>query len=590
MDFNVDGQLPHQENPNLTQTNDSAGTPNGNYDEVIGGFWHGDFRKGQQNAQSQRPRLRYYSGNNPSVAAPAGTPLSINVRMRLLAPATAQLASMNADRDFYIDFRNGSGLMLMEFLYSGDTAENKIGGIQASGSLGLIDTGSTFADFHTYTYVWDSLFDGTGTGEVGVVDVYMDGAFIGVTKAYNGGANTNGYTLFGDGATADGTEWQVDWIRFGTDQVVVAPKWKLNGSSVWSDVANWTDGSANSSSTTVPNAIGAVANFTDAISSAQTITVDAPQTVGRIHFDNANSYTIDGAGSLTIDYTGAALNGVIDVLQGSHSISSPIHFKRNTAIAVTSASSVLTLSGELSFESGVALSKQGPGTLEINRVRTDGLSINGGLVKIASNGGASGTSNVKNLTIAGDTDAWTGGLDLRNNGAVIDYPDTSPLETVANQLKSGFSGGNWGGATGITSSAAATASATNDKTAIGYAEAAALGWTELNGQSFDGNALVLVYTYTGDANLDRKVTTQDFNQLAGSFGEETGKHWTDGDFNYSGGVDSVDFGMLVANYGKTLAESAPSLGSAVPEPSGLLSAVIVAAALAARRHRSAAGE
>lgn len=203
MDFNVDGQLPHQENTNLTQTNDGAGAQNGNYDEVIGNSGMATSERVNKMPQSQRPRLRYYSGNNPSVLAPAGTPLSINVRMRLLAPATAQLANMNSDRDFYIDFRNGSGLMLMEFLYSGDTSENKIGGIQANGSLGLIDTGSTFADFHTYTYVWDSLFDGTGTGEVGVVDVYMDGAFIGVTKAYNGGANSNGYTLFGDGASPE---------------------------------------------------------------------------------------------------------------------------------------------------------------------------------------------------------------------------------------------------------------------------------------------------------------------------------------------------------------------------------------------------
>lgn len=180
-----------------------------------------------------------------------------------------------------------------------------------------------------------------------------------------------------------------------------------------------------------------------------------------------------------------------------------------------SASSVLTLSGDLSYQSGVVLTKQGPGTLEVNHVRSDGLSI-GGLVKIASNGGVSGVSNVKSLTIAGDIDAWTGGLDLRNDGAVaVDYSDTSPLAALANQLKSGFAGGSWSGITGVTSSSTrAAASATDDKTAIGYAEASAVGSAPQLQRHCGPESGDIVYTYSGDANPGRGGRLN-FDPLAG---------------------------------------------------------------------------
>jgi hypothetical protein len=224
MDFNTDGQLPHQENTNLTRTNDSPGTLNANSEAVSGGYWTGDYRLGQQSAAGTRPRLLYYAGNNPSIAAGANVPLSVNVRLRFLAPVTVQGASANADRDFAIQSRNGSGLLLMLFNYSTDGTVNQIIG-QSSGGATAVNTGVSFADFHTYTFVWDGLFDGTGSlGESGVVDVYVDGSFIGVTRGFNGGANTNGYIEFGDGSSNDGTHWQVDWIHWGTgpDAGVVA--------------------------------------------------------------------------------------------------------------------------------------------------------------------------------------------------------------------------------------------------------------------------------------------------------------------------------------------------------------------------------
>jgi hypothetical protein len=62
----------------------------------------------------------------------------------------------------------------------------------------------------------------------------------------------------------------------------------------------------------------------------------------------------------------------------------------------------------------------------------------------------------------------------------------------------------------------------------------------------------------GDATLNNKVDTLDFNLLAGSFSLK-GRGFSEGDFNYDGTVDSIDFNGLVANYGKSIPALAPRL-------------------------------
>jgi hypothetical protein len=90
-----------------------------------------------------------------------------------------------------------------------------------------------------------------------------------------------------------------------------------------------------------------------------------------------------------------------------------------------------------------------------------------------------------------------------------------------------------------------------------------------------------MYTYLGDATMDGKVDTRDFNSLAGGFG--SGSVWTSGDFDYSGSVDSVDFNLLLANYGKSLPIASAALGAVVPEPASTGLLLVGAAGLLARR-------
>jgi hypothetical protein len=140
-------------------------------------------------------------------------------------------------------------------------------------------------------------------------------------------------------------------------------------------------------------------------------------------------------------------------------------------------------------------------------------------------------------------------LDLADSDAVIDYTGASPLAAIRAALASGFASGAWIGA-GINSSSAA-ANPIHD-TALGYAESSAVlgpaGGT-FSGVLVDATALLVKYTFNGDANLDGRVDTLDFNALAANFGG-TGRNWWQADFNFDGTVDTLDFNFLAAGFGK----------------------------------------
>jgi hypothetical protein len=86
------------------------------------------------------------------------------------------------------------------------------------------------------------------------------------------------------------------------------------------------------------------------------------------------------------------------------------------------------------------------------------------------------------------------------------------------------------------------------------------------------------YTLSGDANLNKTVDTIDFNLLATSF-SQTGKDWFNGDFDYNSTVDTIDFNLLAANFSQSLPASSFAL---VPEPVAV-SLALGGALLATRR-------
>jgi hypothetical protein len=289
----------------------------------------------------------------------------------------------------------------------------------------------------------------------------------------------------------------------------------------------------------------------------------------------------------------SAGNADINVVSGSQIISAPLNLLSNTNIGgggVLTAGAISN-SGNLNVQTTLnAGNIDGTGsvtvaagkTLTAKRVRQASMTVNG-VVTMNPNGTNAAVSRVASLIIAGSANAWTGRVDLNDNSLIVDYAATSPRSILENQIRQGFAGGSWNG-NGITSGAAAAAASSQTRTALGIAEASELGVTSFLGQPVDSTALLIRYTLSGDANLDCTVDTLDFNLLAANFGR-TGRHWNNGDFNYDGGVNTIDFNNLAANFGRSIADVVVAPGDVIPEPSVLVLPAIALCAARARRHR-----
>jgi hypothetical protein len=366
------------------------------------------------------------------------------------------------------------------------------------------------------------------------------------------------------------------WVLYLDTTIVGDPipmptinSWNLNANGNWFVASSWTSG--------VPNAVGRAALLGDVITQPRTLTLSFPVTLGRLDFDSTHSYTIAGNRPLTLDATTGAAK--VNVVSGSHTISAAVTLADNTVFTVTPATSNLSITGPLNA-SGKTLTKAGAGTLTLNNLRAEALSISGGTLAIAAGGTSDSTSVLKTISIAGGA-APNARLDLNNNAAIIDHTGTSPAATVRQQIVAGRGGSGLGQAwngNGITSSAVAAANAGEPEScSLAYAENAALPlgpFTTFRGQPVDGTALLIAYTRTGDANLDGLVNDDDVTIVGASYAPGVSQpSWALGDFDYNGFVDDDDVTLLGAFYDPTaqpLIAAAPSDSAtvaAVPEPS-----------------------
>lgn len=249
-----------------------------------------------------------------------------------------------------------------------------------------------------------------------------------------------------------------------------------------------------------------------------------------------------------------------------------------------------------------SLSKDGPGTLTLGSTNTysgptgvfDGtlvldasqtpsaLNIGSG-AKVIVSAGANKVLRTANLRMVDGAV-----LDLTDEDAILDYTAGSVLNSTRSQIISGFNIGNWNGS-GIRSSIAA--GATSPTTGLGYAEASVVlggGGGTFSGASVDGTTVLIRYTALGDANLNGTVDSTDFGFFTAGYGKLTNALWTEGDFNYDGKVNTLDFNELAGNFGFTVPAplpAAPGLGSIVPEPASAM--LLTTLAYLLRRRRTA---
>jgi N-acetylglucosamine-6-sulfatase len=167
-------------------------------------------------------------------------------------------------------------------------------------------------------------------------------------------------------------------------------------------------------------------------------------------------------------------------------------------------------------------------------------------------------------------------LDTTDNALVIDYTDASPAATIHEKILAGRGGAGlgatWDGA-GITSSTAAAANGQETESrSVAYAENGILPlgpYTIFRGQAVDETTILIVYTRTGDANLDGLVNDDDATILGAAYSPGVPQpSWALADFDYNGFVDDDDVTLLGAFYQRS--NPAAAAVSAPPHEDELL--------------------
>jgi hypothetical protein len=444
------------------------------------------------------------------------------------------------------------------------------------------------------------ILEGTGTnGQSGSTGRFMYLLFNQADVAAWSGVNVQ---VISETGTVVGTlpnPWaQYDNIAVTPAENFVAQKWLFNVSGNWTDDGKWLGGVNPNAQASMffSTSKGAIASFTDGITSNQTISVNAARTVAVMNFDNASaSYTIAGSSTISMDVTADGFGNTqgvpeIAVLSGSHTISAPILLLRNAILDVAPSNGSLTISGNFNAN-GRIITKRGSGMATLNNLRSIGLNLEGGTLRIAPNSMATGVSRITNVSIAAG-----GRFDLTDNKLITQTAvgswNGSAYDGVTGMIQSGRNGGGWGGSGIVTSQTSAT---NGNFTSIGVATAAqakliaSTATATWAGQTVTGTDTLVMYTYGGDANLDGKINVDDYGRIDSNIGLGTAG-WYNGDFNYDGKVNVDDYGIIDSNVG---IQGAPFFAAgtsnggagvqAVPEPAALAAAGAVFLALRRRK-------
>jgi len=281
----------------------------------------------------------------------------------------------------------------------------------------------------------------------------------------------------------------------------------------------------------------------------------------------------------------------------------------NTGTLRVGGSAAITVTGSVVGDSGGTavgrLVMDAGGTVVASSVYQESLEMNGSTVNapmpgpvlsIRKKADGGKTSFVRALSIPPDeTGRPVGRVDLADTALVVDYTQTSPIDSVRSLIGAAWAGGAWTG-NGLGSSVAANAAGRG----LGYREASAMvgpGGGTFAGQAVDGTAVLVQYTVMGDATLNGQVNFEDLLALARHY-NGTAATWGDGDFNYDGLVNFADLLTLARNYNQALpagpipgspagfnADLSAAFATVVPEPAALAVGLVGAAIVATRRRR-----
>ncbi|MEA2711447.1 MAG: hypothetical protein QOF78_4048, partial [Phycisphaerales bacterium] len=249
-----------------------------------------------------------------------------------------------------------------------------------------------------------------------------------------------------------------------------------------------------------------------------------------------------GIGGLSVGAMTLSGDGTFNV-GGNASFTNTATLGGNFSVTKTGAGS-LVLSGANSY-TGATTVNDGAMILNGNLTSTSAVVITGGLLQLAPN--QMRVIKTPVLTIVG-----TGKLDLTDNklivaggAANIGSPTGGVYSGVTGLIQSGMNGGTWDGVGLITSQG----DAATGLTTLGIATADATGYA---GSTFGGVAvgaadLLVMYTYSGDANLDGFISGDDYSTIDFNVGTSADGYYN-GDFNYDGIVSGDDYSTIDFNF------------------------------------------
>ncbi len=236
---------------------------------------------------------------------------------------------------------------------------------------------------------------------------------------------------------------------------------------------------------------------------------------------------LSGTSTLPITYTSATGNDLIEVLDGSSVLANDVGgAARNVAVTVDSSASA-TFNATQHLRS---LAVVGTATL--------------------SSGG--------NKVLVTKALSLTGKLNLTDNDFVLDYSGASPMGSWNGSAYTGIEGlvasgrhdGDYLGNGFITDRSAALSGSTT----LAVAEASnALGTDAtttalFSSETVDGTAILVKYTYAGDANLDGTINPDDYALVSFNDGNPNAHGYFNGDFNFDGDINADDFALIDFNF------------------------------------------
>ncbi len=273
-----------------------------------------------------------------------------------------------------------------------------------------------------------------------------------------------------------------------------ASVWSTAASGNWSSTGNWTGGR--------PNAIGVVAAINASTTAAQTITLDAPETVGTLFLGNSGGttvgYTLSGTGSNTLTLNNSGNGAVIAVSDGAHAINAPVVLADNLQVCGDNTGWTLSF-GTAGIISGTyALNMSGNGTLTLagQNTYTGVTTLSSGVLNLgaAENVGTSGPLGKSAATNHGSI-VFNGGTLQYSMANQYDY--SGRFSTAANQTYSvDTNGQNVTWATGLTSSGGSLAKLGNGTLTLSAAS------TNLSAANISGGGLTFSSGTIGTLNLN----------------------------------------------------------------------------------------